>query len=164
MFALIAAFASVPISIDSQWRLSERRDPITGVAQVWAVVGSQQRHVAIGCETAASGELQLIFRFGKYLGSESRGLLMGGRPIAVRFDENAPMSWRANYEDDGITETKPDLIRRFVENAKASRRLVVRAQDYEFNEVDLIIRYGADPGPTIERAIRHCVPVNLPRN
>lgn len=154
MLALLLAL-SVPVSITFDWRISERTDPVVDSAEIWAVVGDQRQHVAVGCDKGESSRPRLVIRTGKYLGAEKRGILLGGRDITVRFDDKPPLVWRAEYEEDGIVEDKAEHVAKFVTAAMGARRMVIRALNYEFEEVDLIYEFS-DPSEVIRTALNRC--------
>ena len=154
MLALLLAL-SVPITLTSNWRVSERSDPVDDSGEVWAVVGDQRRHVAVGCDRGTSPKPTLVIRTGRYLGAEKRGILLGGRDITIRFDNKPALVWRAEYEDDGVVEDKAEFVRKFVAGANGSRRMVIRALNYDSEEVDMIYEY-ADPTEVIRTALNRC--------
>lgn len=143
--------------VAGEWKVSERRDAIEDTAEIYAVVGSQRQHLAVGCDKSLSPGLRLIFRSGQYLGDERRGLLAGGRDIALRFDDHEPMRWRAEYEKDGVIEDQQKQVRAVLGQLKSSRKVVVRALTYEHAEVDTVFTY-APPAQAIDDVLERCAP------
>lgn len=161
MLVLLLAAAAPLTSVPGSWSLSLRSDPVDDTSQIWAVIGDQNRHVAIGCDKGFGNKLQLVIETGTYLGAEKRGILLGGRDITLRFDDNPPLKWRAEYEDRGVIEDKQEFVSNVISQARGSRRLVVRATNYEGDDIDLLFNYP-DPSLVIQQALQLCATESRP--
>lgn len=145
------------VALERVVNVIEQVDPIDDSHAVFAVIGTQRSHLAIGCNDVSKPEsIQVIVTFERYIGNASPGILAGGRDIQYRFDA-APAQAVRWYSHDNQVFALSDINRpiKFILQMKGSRRVFFRTTNYSGDSVEEGFEYK-DPDDAINKMLDRC--------
>ena len=137
-------------------RITEHVDPITDARQIYAIVGTPQHYLALGCDSDRDHAINVVVHFKQYIGESSPGILLGGTDVQYRFDQQPPAAVRWFSHDHQVSaSTSPTKPVRFALEMKGTRSVYVRAICPGEDPVDARFEYE-DATPMIETMLGKC--------
>lgn len=152
----LAVFAELTSAQTGSLRIVERVDPITDNKSIYAVVGTPEQHLALGCDDARARSVRVVAHFKQYIGDAKPGIIAGGADFQYHFDKRPPISARWYSHDQEVT-AEEEITRplRFILDMKGSTSIYLRARNYDGDAFDMQFTYE-NATPTIEQMLVAC--------
>lgn len=150
-----AQTAKIRQAIEGRFRIFDSRDPVDDKRTLHAIIGTQGKHVAVGCSDHEGGGLQVVAKFDQYVGDAKPGLLAGGRLIYYRFDDQPALSGHWHSWDSTVATGENASPAAFVEGLAGSTRLFLRTEDYDGRQVEMAYTYP-DPSEELKTVLAYC--------
>jgi hypothetical protein len=134
----------------------EHVDPITDAKSVYAVAGTSEQHLALGCDDTRARSVRVVAHFNRYIGDATPGIIAGGTPLQYRFDKRPPVAVRWYSHDREVT-AEQEITRplKFILDMKGSSSVYLRATDDEGDAFDMGFTYD-NATPVIEQMLTAC--------